>query len=61
MSHKEQHGNKEAKKAPSKTPKEKRDAKQAKKQGDAHSILVREGVRFGAADTRRTVGKAATE
>ena len=31
------------------------------KQGDAHSILIRDGVRYGAADTRRTVGKAASE
>lgn len=31
------------------------------KQGDAHSILVRDGRRYGAADTRRTVGKAAAE
>jgi len=31
------------------------------KQGDAHTILIRDGVRYGAADTRRTVGKAAAE
>jgi gamma-glutamyltranspeptidase / glutathione hydrolase len=31
------------------------------KQGDAHSILIRDGIRYGAADTRRTVGKAAAE
>ncbi|MBN8625817.1 MAG: gamma-glutamyltransferase [Planctomycetes bacterium] len=31
------------------------------KQGDAHSILIRDGIRYGAADTRRTVGKAAVE
>jgi gamma-glutamyltranspeptidase/glutathione hydrolase len=30
-----------------------------RKQGDAHSILVRDGVYYGAADGRRTVGKAA--
>ena len=30
------------------------------KQGDGHSILLRDGRAFGAADMRRTVGKAAT-
>jgi gamma-glutamyltranspeptidase/glutathione hydrolase len=31
------------------------------RQGDAHSILIRDGRAYGAADTRRTVGKAAAE
>ncbi len=31
------------------------------RQGDAHSILLRDGKLYGAADTRRTLGKAATE
>jgi gamma-glutamyltranspeptidase / glutathione hydrolase len=31
------------------------------KQGDAHSILIRDGRAYGAADTRRTAGKAAVE
>jgi gamma-glutamyltranspeptidase/glutathione hydrolase len=29
------------------------------RQGDAHTILIRNGVLYGAADWRRTVGKAA--
>jgi gamma-glutamyltranspeptidase/glutathione hydrolase len=35
--------------------------KKPTKQGDAHSILIRDNIRYGAADTRRTVGKAAAE
>jgi len=35
--------------------------KKGAKQGDAHSIELRDGKLYGAADTRRTVGKAATE
>ena len=31
------------------------------RQGDAHSIIVRDGKLYGAADTRRTLGKAAAE
>ena len=35
--------------------------KKGTKQGDAHSIELRDGKLYGAADTRRTVGKAASE
>jgi gamma-glutamyltranspeptidase/glutathione hydrolase len=31
------------------------------KQGDGHTIMIRDGKAYGAADTRRTVGKAAAE